>query len=63
MGKAAPPAQEDDAILAKMATIGIEPGKPFDITKLDAATQDALKDTGKMGMQRIEGDQGIWAKG
>jgi hypothetical protein len=58
MGKAAPPAPEDGAILTKMATIGIEPGKPFDITKLNAATQTALKDTGRMGMQRIEGNQG-----
>jgi hypothetical protein len=58
MGKAAPPAPEDGAILAKMATIGIEPGKPFDITKLDSATQAALKDVGKAGMQRIEGNQG-----
>jgi hypothetical protein len=41
-----------------MATIGIEPGKPFDITKLDSATQAALKDTGKIGMQRIEANRG-----
>jgi hypothetical protein len=58
MGKAAPPSPEDGAILAKMATIGIEPGKPFDITKLDAATQTALADVGKAGVQRIEGNQG-----
>jgi hypothetical protein len=58
MGRAAPPAQEDSPILARMATIGIEPGKPFDITKLDSATQAALKDTGKIGMQRIEANRG-----
>jgi hypothetical protein len=58
MGKAAPPAKEDGPILPRMATIGIEPGKPFDITKLDSATQAALKDTGKIGMQRIEANRG-----
>jgi hypothetical protein len=57
MCKAAPPAAEDAPILAKMATIGIEPCKPFDITKLDPATQAALKDTGKAGMQRISANQ------
>ena len=57
MCKAAPPAPEDSAILAKMATIGIEPCKPFDITKLDPATLAALKDIGKAGMQRISGNQ------
>jgi hypothetical protein len=57
MGKAAPPAPGDSAIIARMATIGIEPGKPFDIAKLDSATQAALKDTGKIGMQRIEANQ------
>jgi hypothetical protein len=58
MGRAAPPAKEDGPILARMATIGIEPGKPFDITKLDSATQAALKDAGKIGMQRIEANRG-----
>jgi hypothetical protein len=57
MCKAAPPAAEDAPILAKMATIGIEPCKQFDITKLDPATQAALKDTGKTGMQRINANQ------
>jgi hypothetical protein len=57
MCKAAPPAAEDAAILSRMATIGIEPCKPFDITKLDVATQAALKDTGKAGMQRISANQ------
>jgi hypothetical protein len=57
MCKTAPPAPQDGPILARMATIGLEPCKPFDITKLDGATQAALKDTGKAGMQRIEGNQ------
>jgi len=44
-------------MLARMATIGLEPCKTFDITKLDAATQAALKDTGKAALERIEGNQ------
>ena len=31
MGEAAPPAAEDAPMLARMAKIGIVPGKPFDI--------------------------------
>ena len=57
MCKTAPPAKEDGAMLARMATIGLEPCKTFDITKLDAATQAALKDTGKDALERIEGNQ------
>ena len=33
MGDAAPPAAEDAPMLAKMAKIGIVPGKPFDMTQ------------------------------
>jgi hypothetical protein len=57
MCKAAPPAAEDGPMLAKMATIGLESCKPFDLTKLDAATQAVLKDTGKVGFGRIEANQ------
>jgi hypothetical protein len=53
MGEAAPPAPEDAPIVAKMATIGLEPGKPFDISKLDAATQAALKGIGKTAQRKI----------
>jgi len=44
MGGAAPPAPEDAPILARMAKIGVVPGQPFDMSKLDPAVQDALKD-------------------
>ncbi len=57
MCKAAPPAAEDGPMLAKMAKIGLEPCKPFDITKLDAPTQAALKDVGNAGNERIKGNQ------
>jgi hypothetical protein len=57
MGSTAPPAAQDSPILAKMAQIGLEPGKPFDITKLDSATQAALKDVSKAGNERIFGNQ------
>jgi hypothetical protein len=57
MCKVAPPPKEDGPIVAKMATIGLEPCKPFEITKLDPATQAALKDTGKVGFERIEANQ------
>lgn len=38
------PAPEDAPTLERMAKIGIIPGKPFDLSKLDPAVQDALKD-------------------
>src|SRR5262245_64114789 len=57
MGGAAPPAKEDAPILARMAKIGIEPGKPFDITKLDPAVQTALKDLPKTALKKIEANK------
>ena len=36
MGGAAPPAPEDAPMLARMAKIGLVPGQPFDMAKLDA---------------------------
>jgi len=54
IGGAAPPAPEDAPMLARMAKIGLVPGKPFDLAKLDPATQAALKDLGKTALQRIE---------
>ena len=40
-----------------MAKIGLVPGQPFDMTKLDPATQAALKDLGKNALQRIEANK------
>lgn len=53
MGSTAPPAAEDRVILDRMAMIGLEPGKPFDINKLDPKVQDALKGVGKAAQQKI----------
>jgi hypothetical protein len=54
MGGAAPPAPEDAPILARMAKIGLVPGQPFEMVKLDPAALAALKDLGKTALQRIE---------
>ena len=54
MGEAAPPALEDAPILARMAKIGLVPGQPFDMSKLDPAVQAALKDINKAAMKRIQ---------
>jgi hypothetical protein len=54
MGGPAPPAAEDAPISARMAKIGLVPGKPFDPAKLDPAVQAALKDLNKIAMKRIE---------
>jgi len=57
MGSAAPPAPEDAPMLARMAKIGLVPGHPFDLAKLEPATQAALKDLGKAALQRIEANK------
>jgi hypothetical protein len=57
MDGAAPPAPEDAQMLARMAKIGLVPGQPFDMAKLDPATQAALKDLGKTALQRIEANK------
>jgi hypothetical protein len=57
MGEAAPPAPDDAPILARMAKIGLEPGQPFDLTKLDPAVQSALKDINPAAMKRIEANK------
>ncbi|TPG73912.1 DUF1254 domain-containing protein [Pseudomonas arsenicoxydans] len=43
MCKDAPPAAIDAPLLARMATIGLEPCKPFELSKLDPAVQSAIK--------------------
>ena len=57
MGGAAPPAPADAPMLARMAKIGLVPGKPFDITKLSPAAQASLKDLGKVALHYIEANQ------
>jgi hypothetical protein len=53
LGGAAPPAPEDAPMLARMAKIGLVPGQPFDLLKLEPETQAALKDLGKTALERI----------
>jgi len=57
MGRAAPPAQADAPILARMAKIGIVPGKPFDLSELDPTVQAALKDIPKIALKRFESNR------
>ena len=57
MGDAAPPAPEDAPIMARMAKIGIVPGQKFDITRLDSATQSALKNVPKAATAKIIAQQ------
>jgi hypothetical protein len=54
MGGAAPPASEDAPILARMAKIGLVPGQPFDVGKLEPAVRASLEDLGKTALERIE---------
>jgi hypothetical protein len=53
----APPAAEDAPIIASMAKIGIVPGKPFEMSKLDPAVQAALKDIPQTALKLIEGNK------
>ena len=54
MGGDAPPAAGDGPILASMAKIGIVPGKPFEMSKLDPAVQATLKDIPQSALKKIE---------
>ncbi|MET4605358.1 hypothetical protein ABIB90_004853 [Bradyrhizobium sp. JR4.1] len=54
MGGDAPPAAGDGPILASMAKIGIVPGKPFEMSRLDPAVQAALKDIPQSALKKIE---------
>lgn len=48
-----PPAAADAPILANMARLGIEPGKAFNLSKLDPTAAKALKDVPKLGFEKI----------
>lgn len=48
-----PPAEADAPIIAKMASLGLKPGAPFDFTQLDPAVQTALKDVPKVAFEKI----------
>ena len=62
MGGDAPPAAADAPMLARMATIGIVPGKPFEMSKLDPAVQAALKDLPQTALKKIEANQNSLGK-
>ena len=57
MGGAAPPAAADAPMLARMARIGIVPGQPFDMSKLDPAVQAALSDIPQTALRKIEANK------
>jgi hypothetical protein len=57
MGGAAPPAAEDAPMLANMAKLGIVPGKPFEMSKLDPAVQAMLKDLPQTALKKIEANK------
>src|SRR5262249_23780242 len=58
MAGAAPPTAADAPMVARMAKIGIVPGKPFEMSKLDPAVQAALKDLPQSALKKIEADKG-----
>ena len=59
MGGDAKPAAADGPILARMARIGIVPGQQFDMSKLDSAVQEALKDIPQTALRKIEANKDI----
>lgn len=54
MGNNAPPMPADREILAKMATLGIVPGKPFDAKALSDEARSAIKDVPRTALAKIE---------
>jgi hypothetical protein len=57
MGESAPPAAADAPMLARMAKIGVIPGKPFELSKLDPSVQSALKDIPLTALKKIESNK------
>jgi len=57
MGGATPPAAEDKPMLEKMARIGLVPGQPFEMSKLDPEVQAALKDIPQTALKKIEANK------
>jgi hypothetical protein len=53
MATAAPPAPEDAPMLARMAKIGLAPGRPFDPARLDPAARESLKDLPQRALASI----------
>lgn len=66
MGSASPAAPADAPMLARMAKIGVVPGQPFSMAKLDPAVQTALKDIPKIALEKIGANEksiGVDVKG
>jgi hypothetical protein len=57
MAAAAPPAAGDAPMVTRMARIGIVPGKPFEMSKLDPAVQAALNDIPQSALKKIEANK------
>jgi hypothetical protein len=57
MCEASPAYQADGPMLARMAKIGLEPCKPFTLTRLDPAVQSALKDLPEAALKKIGANQ------
>ncbi|MBX9841343.1 MAG: DUF1254 domain-containing protein [Xanthobacteraceae bacterium] len=57
MASDAPAAAIDKPMLSRMAKIGIVPGKPFEMGKLDPAVQAALKDIPQTALKKIEANK------
>lgn len=58
MCKDAPPAQEDAPMLDRMATIGVEPCKPFDAARLGPGAQAALAELPTRALAKIDAHRG-----
>jgi hypothetical protein len=48
-----PPAKEDAAMVERMKKLGIVAGKPFDMSKLDAASAKGIQEGAKSGLDAI----------
>jgi hypothetical protein len=57
MGSSAAPAAADAPILARMAKIGIVPGQPFEMSRLEPAIQAELKDIPQAALKKIEANK------
>ena len=53
--KTNPPAAADAPMVARLAQLGIVPGRDFDVSKLDASTQKGLSEAPKPAQARIMG--------
>jgi hypothetical protein len=62
MAESAPAAAEDAPMLARMARLGIVPGKPFEMSKLAPDVQAELKDIPQAALKKIEANRNNMGK-